>query len=876
MLSHLCHFAFLNNHSKNNRQFEYLIINFLTPLQMTRKSKKNAPPINLIVGRFKSDFAKKIRKATESKKLDYSYEFALTKMTYVDEVITDRDDVMIDFIEFIESNPLKDNDFWKYGQAYKSGTKLDEKYFRYDLGRLQEIYTKIDEDEGYTSYTEAQYQTYVLFMMMTHSRIELNDTEKELFKPSMKGNREFNPLTNIPRGVRAMLPEGYEFDQYDIKSAYPTFIDRELGITTRKQPVYELLKELQPNENAKVLFNMTINTHSQTKGATIESCRATLKPIYSTKVDEVITEERFNNRGQLYTDMTAYEKRAIELFVDANDLIYTPWIRLHDAVLIPRTEKPLENLTQEGVLFKYEPLQMAEMREGYSNTFYKKTVSGKAVFTPVMLEDFFKQEKILRGYDLGVDEAQILKDTNKVLELFNKESEMISYLATEINEVDKTALKNLLAGSSNTIKETYKIMQSEVLEYYKDSLNEFGMLFGNGKFVSLLPKSERDASELKVQVTDVMNTEGFFAPHKYTQDLDFELDTEMGDFEKFFGILATGKQDNGSESDTLKIEQLMTAFGYLAQTNKNMAKSYAVVLTDADADGTKREGRRGKSLFMQAVMRVTNTHQRNEGDFDPTYTHRYGGIDKSVNVLAIDDVNQFFSWDTLFPDITADMFVETKNKTGFSIPFEVSPKMMFTTNYVFRAKDSSTLARFKEYKIPAFFNINRTPESIFGNRFFSDWDTQEWNKFYSFVFKCVALFHEKGLMFEEYDKSEDEFNALLSHDADLYYIRESIEYTINAHLECGRGDCYFTATQILSRISQMRREEGDFSKMTFSPHNIAKYINAYVGKMELPFEHSKKSYARGWFTNSTMKGYQELYGDGVIIEETDKEFFDGL
>ena len=108
---------------------------------MTRRSKMNATPIDLLIGRFKKEFANKIKTALKSTKRDFSYENAVDKCDFTQEV-TDRDSVMIDFIGFIESNPLKDNDFWKYGQAYKNGTKLDEKYFRYDLDfRVKQLET---------------------------------------------------------------------------------------------------------------------------------------------------------------------------------------------------------------------------------------------------------------------------------------------------------------------------------------------------------------------------------------------------------------------------------------------------------------------------------------------------------------------------------------------------------------------------------------------------------------------------------------------------------------------------------------------------------------------------------------------------------------
>jgi hypothetical protein len=82
---------------------------------------------------------------------------------------------------------------------------------------------------------------------------------------------------------------------------------------------------------------MYLNCHSgitdkNGNSITIEYVREALRCVYRDRVAEVITEERFSNKGMIYGHMTAYEESAINDFVSANNL--KTYVRLHDAVFV--------------------------------------------------------------------------------------------------------------------------------------------------------------------------------------------------------------------------------------------------------------------------------------------------------------------------------------------------------------------------------------------------------------------------------------------------------------------------------------------------------------------------------------------------------------
>src|SRR5699024_9781475 len=189
-----------------------------------------------------------------------------------------------------------------------------------------------------------------------------------------------------------------------IKQANPTFLLLELGM--EYFDVYE--KMGGDREKAKTRFNMLINYHKDAEvKIPLEKARKGLEKVFGERSKDVLTDERYSNKGKTYDDLTAYEKKYIEKFVKANNLKY--YVRLHDSVIVP-TNKDCEVLEFGIVSFKESvPKQPAD--ENKIISFYDSDYQT----TPARYSKFFHQEGFIRLSEQGVDEITIIKNENKVI-----------------------------------------------------------------------------------------------------------------------------------------------------------------------------------------------------------------------------------------------------------------------------------------------------------------------------------------------------------------------------------------------------------------------------------------------------------------------------
>jgi hypothetical protein len=63
----------------------------------------------------------------------------------------------------------------------------------------------------------------------------------------------------------------------------------------------------------------------------------------------------------------------------------------------------------------------------------------------------------------------------------------------------------------------------------------------------------------------------------------------------------------------------------------------------------------------------------------------------------------------------------------------------------------------------------------FEKKLFDGWDVEEWNKFYSFIFRCAKEFLNYGLLIPVYDKTSDNFTAVFSSDVNLENFTKTVE-----------------------------------------------------------------------------------------------------
>ena len=717
---------------------------------------------------------------------------------------TKRDECFLLVEEFLKTNPLKNNDYVKYMSCYiNEGKKLNPKFFRNDISKLEEYYSKYDEAKKngiiFNPFNWLNYKNYVVFMVLK-LKGEYIETDDLLFNVQTIDHREYNPLTKIPSVLRGELP--FEVKEYDIVRAFPSFIDIELD-KEFKDHIYESID--------KKTFAVLLNSNKTNSLNDLNTLRAKLNVVYGDYADKVLTDKRFNNKGQAFLDFSKYEKDYVERFVKENNI--DNYVRLHDGVYV-LSDYDCDKLKFENIEFSIKECIRPTIENDICN-FYDIDDSGKVITSRHKYADFFIQEKFKR-ISTQDDKIQLLHDSNNVISLFNHKTDTVSFLESNINEPTKfrDMIRESIAKESNTaINNSFNLIPSTKLVYYSDSKTTFGLPFKNG-FIHF----ESNIGLRKLESKNYSEVEGFFAPHKI-QTRKFTYTDEIGMFEKFMTRVAIGREIADSPDSINITKEFQKMFGYLCHSFKDQTMSPCIIFTDEGANDENRNGGRGKTMITKALAEVQTVMLKGGKEFDANYTHVFADLDRKHNVYIIDDVPAAFNYDDLYTIILGGINCQRKGSKAELIEFEQTPKFVITTNWVVRydEKNSSTNRRFLEYKFSDYYNQSKTPLDDFGCTFFQDWDQMEWNRFYSFVFRCVSLFISEGLKQIQYNKDRDNFLAYFNNTAMLQEFERIIWLLIDNNSE-------FIVRDFLSiyNESPLRQEK------LFSIRNVKKLIDVWI------------------------------------------------
>lgn len=742
-----------------------------------------------VIDYFKEKFTANIKHLTGSKKAKYTFEEARLNKFFFSE----RDKYFLISYDFIKENPPENNDYIKYVSAYfQTGKKLNIHYFKGDLDILKKYYLKVDEkkkkNENYNPFNKKAYRNYVLYMTFKlHGVYETADDQ--LFNVNIQDSREYNPSVLIPSVLRGYLP--FSVIEYDIKRAFPTFLDITLG-TNYRHEVYEIL--------GKINFSKLINANSiETNDLYYNEVIEELKKVYGDKAYEVLSRERFSEKGKLFRDLTKYEKHYIERFVQENNLIY--YVRLHDAIILLKSQF-ISKTVFDKVEFGTKEISVPKTNTNAKELFYYIDDDGKFKTDAVRIRNFLVEAGIKR-ITTSEDKIHLILNNNNVVEFFNFKTNLLILLLSGIieNEDNFSEVENLISHEyKNNIMKALPLIKPEKLIFYRDTQFTFGLPFNNGFF--LMDKQ----GDMKIQNYD--SVKGFFYKHPIQQHTFTKTD-EAGDYEKFVTNIS-GKN----------VEILMTIIGYLAHNYKDPSNSPAIILSDEGADGKKRNGGRGKSLIFEGLKQLLSVLSKGGKEFDPDYTFVFGDLDDGIQLYCIDDVVAGFKYDSLYTNISTGINRQRKGAKAEMLEFDKSPKFLITTNWLvpYSPDENSTNRRFIEFKVNNYYNSKHTPLQEFGKRFFVDWDVEEWNKFYTFIFTCVKTYFNKGLIRPVYDKDIDNYMVKFGNEVVL----NEFERILNILLQKKQP---FNATDFL-RIYQEYDNELRNDKL-FNHKNIRDFIEVW-------------------------------------------------
>ena len=246
-----------------------------------------------------------------------------------------------------------------------------------------------------------------------------------------------------------------------------------------------------------------------------------------------------------------------------------------------------------------------------------------------------------------------------------------------------------------------------------------------------------EVTKNSIELIDYVDIDGYIWENQIIKR-DFN---KSKDIDNDFKDLVSKVSDNNKD----RKDSLENTIGYLMHSFKDKTDQKAIILNDQEINDDPNGGS-GKSLMLTAIGYFKKVVKIDGKSFDPSRSDFvYQRVDIDTQTLAFDDVKKNFNFENLFSLITEGITVNRKNKDEIFIPFERSPKVIITTNYVIDGAGNSHDRRRHEIEFNQFFNGNHTPLDEYGKLLFDEWDSNEWISFDNYMINNLQKFLINGL-----------------------------------------------------------------------------------------------------------------------------------
>lgn len=312
-----------------------------------------------------------------------------------------------------------------------------------------------------------------------------------------------------------------------------------------------------------------------------------------------------------------------------------------------------------------------------------------------------------------------------------------------------------------------------------------------------------------------------------------------------------------------KSASLQKIIGYSITKYKDPLNPRAVILMediDPENEG-ESQGGSGKGLCFQFIKQFRKTADFDGKNFRFSDPFLFQNVDPDTSLIFIDDVEKNFKFNSLFSILTGDLQINKKNKPGFNIPFEASPKIFITSNYSVGSMDTSSKRRKYEFPVIKYFGEDREPVQEFGRQFFAGWDTKEWLKFDNFIIDCCKKYLAEGdkrSIGSMTDKSTE--RSLISNTN-----REFIDY-MDSQLSVN----FFDFAPGLIKTARVENQDGSTTTNAVNMDSFEKFKNSpdfyfVVPKEDLTTKVSKLCNYRN-LTTTRVTGWLKKWADSRGVE----------
>jgi hypothetical protein len=522
-----------------------------------------------------------------------------------------------------------------------------------------------------------------------------------------------------------------------------------------------------------------------------------------------VTGSSFSHQEMLNTIKSAYRKSSF------NSKYF------EDRSTINRVKLKLKNGVNEDEIKKQHNISdeiLNDIKDNATNaddvfwTVIQKKDSEVVVIEPLKYSQFLVKNGFNKFYPENAEKptfVRVIENKVKLSSVDQIKDFVLNYL------IDKGHINvwNFCSKSTYLFSENHlNMIDSIYLKMLQDIEDTSFIPYRNG-----VVKIKRDSTEL----LSYIDVDGYIWENQII-DRDFNL---VVDFDNDFRDLVHKVSNN----DQNRIASLESTLGYLVHSFKDKTNQKAIIFNDQEIDENPNGGS-GKSLMLTAVGYLRKTVKIDGKSFNPSKSEfLYQRVNLDTQILAFDDVKKNFDFEQLFMIVSEGITVNRKNKDEVFIPFNRSPKIVITTNYVISGAGGSHDRRRHEIEFYQYFNANNSPLKEYGKLLFDQWSKDDWSRFDNYMIKNLQLFLRNGL------------TKSISINADS---KRFIQATSQDFFDFSQDNQFTTELSYYNNelFNQFQNEYNGYKDM--NPQRFARWIAEYAKYKEWELEKGKNHKGR--------------------------------
>ena len=409
------------------------------------------------------------------------------------------------------------------------------------------------------------------------------------------------------------------------------------------------------------------------------------------------------------------------------------------------TNMAMTGKTNEEIIKQFPDLnaeniiaELNEKRKGINvEEFWYYDHEGKLKMSPHKYKFYLENNNFFKHYPIEKSKtfSFITKEDNFVDEV--TEFQIKDFVLNQLLMSSLLDQFDLVASSTKAFNSQYLSMLDTAKFQVEEDTADYAMIY----YRNVALRVWRDKIE-EIPYNEL----GGFVWKKQVIDRDyFQVDHHESEYRTFIW-LASGK--NQTRYDSLK-----SVIGYLMHSYKTSANNKAIIFNDETISDNPNGGS-GKSLFWNGLSHLKKVASIDGKTFEFNKSFPYQTVPTDTQLLVFDDVKKSFNFEQLFSLITEGITLEYKGQDAVKLPVSKSPKILITTNYTIQGVGGSFERRKFEIEMSSYFSAQHTPIDEFGHMLFDDWDTDEWQRFDSFMLYCLQYYLKNGLQKPDFKNLE--------------------------------------------------------------------------------------------------------------------------